>query len=429
MPLTRAEKSWILYDIANSAFVLIVTTTLMPIFFKTHAAAGLPPDTATAYWGFTVAAASLALALSAPFLGALADVQGNKKRFLAGAVVIGVAATLSLSLISPGQWWLCLALYGVARVGFSGANIFYDAFLVDVTTDDRMDRISAYGYGWGYIGSVIPFLGAVALLFLARDRIGGEGFPAGGFAAAFVLTAVWWGLFSLPIFKNVRQTHFSPPSARPLRDSAVRLFETVRQIGQYKNIALFLLAYFFYIDGVDTIISMALAYGLDQRLDQTILIGVVLFIQVLGWPCAIAFGLLAARISAKTMILAGIGVYCLLTFVGYMLPVVEDPGLKVTVFFAMGFLIALAQGGIQSLSRSFFGRMIPKDQAAAFFGFYNIFGKFAAIIGPALMGLTTMLTGSSRHGVLSILGLFAAGGLLLCFVREPETQKSVPVLE
>ncbi len=417
--MTQQEKSWILYDVANSAFVLIVTTTLMPIFFKTHVAIGVISDTATAYWGFTVAAASLVVALSAPFLGTLADFPGNKKKMLAGAVCIGVLATLMLSMIRPGQWLFCLIVYGIARIGFSTANIFYDAFLVDVTTDERMDRISAYGYGWGYIGSVIPFLAALGMLFLAKGMTGSDDFPAAGFAVAFILTGVWWGGFSLPLLKNVQQTHAVPASTRPLADSAMTLFNTLKKIGRYKNIALFLLAYFFYIDGVYTIISMALAYGLDQQLSQTLLISVVLFIQVLGWPCAILFGHLAARLSAKSMILAGIGVYCLLTFVGFMLPVIANPGHKVAVFMAMGFLIALSQGGVQSLSRSFFGRMIPKAQAAEFFGFYNIFGKFAAIIGPGLMGLATLVTGSSRYGVLSILGLFIVGGILLCFVKTP----------
>ena len=418
MSLTRPEKSWILYDVANSAFVLIVTTTLMPIFFKAHAAFGMTADRATAYWGFTVAAASLVVAVSAPFLGTLADFRGYKKKMMAAAVAVGVLATLLLTLVRPGQWLLCLVLYAVGRIGFSGANIFYDAFLVDVTTDDRMDRISAYGYGWGYIGSVIPFVVSIAALFLARGMLRTDYFPVAGFAAAFALTAVWWAVFSIPILKDIQQNHFTPPSKRPLLDSARTLINTLKKVRQHKNIAVFLLAYFFYIDGVHTIISMALAYGLDQRLSQIILISVVLFIQVLGWPCAILFGLLAARISAKAMILAGIGVYCLLTFVGYVLPLIQNPGHKVAVFFAMGFLIALAQGGVQSLSRSFYGRMIPKDQAAEFFGFYNIFGKFAAIIGPGLMGLATLLTGSSRYGVLSILCLFLAGGLLLCLVKE-----------
>ncbi len=422
MALTRPEKSWILYDVANSAFVLIVTTTLMPIFFKAHAAFDMPADKATAYWGFTVAAASLIVAMSAPFLGTLADFQGYKKKMLAGAMVVGVLATLLFTLVQPGQWLFCLILYSVARIGFSGANIFYDAFLVDVTTDDRMDRISAFGYGWGYIGSVVPFLASIAALFLAKGLLHADHFPAVGFMAAFALTAVWWAVFSIPILKDVRQTHFTPPSTRPLIDSAITLTNTIRKIGQHKNIAVFLLAYFFYIDGVHTIISMALAYGLDQELSQTILIAVVLFIQIMGWPCAILFGLLAARVSAKLMILAGIGVYCVLTFVGYMLPVIDNPDHKIVVFFAMGFLIALAQGGVQSLSRSFFGRMIPKDRAAEFFGFYNIFGKFAAIIGPGLMGLATLVTGSSRYGVLSILALFLIGGGLLCLVKKPESR-------
>ena len=422
MSLTRPEKSWILYDVANSAFVLIVTTTLMPIFFKVHAASNMTADRATAYWGFTVAAASLIVAVSAPFLGTLADFRGYKKKMLTVAVSVGVLATLMLTLVRPGQWLLCLVLYAVARIGFSGANIFYDAFLVDVTTDDRMDRISAYGYGWGYIGSVIPFLASMAALFMAKGLLRADHFPVMGFTAAFALTAVWWAVFSIPILKDVQQSHFTASSKRPLPDSARTLINTLKEVGRHKNIAVFLLAYFFYIDGVHTIISMALAYGLDQRLSQTVLISVVLFIQVLGWPCAILFGLLAARVSAKFMIQAGIGVYCLLTFVGYFLPVIEDPGHKVVVFFAMGFLIALAQGGVQSLSRSFFGRMIPKDQAAEFFGFYNIFGKFAAIIGPGLMGLATLLTGASRYGVLSILGLFLAGGVLLCLVKTPESR-------
>ena len=420
MALSRPEKSWILYDVANSAFVLIVTTTLMPIFFKSHAASGMTADRATAYWGFTVAAASLMVAVAAPFVGTLADFKGYKKKMLAGAVALGVLTTLLLTLVRPGQWLLCLVLYAVARIGFSGANIFYDAFLVDVTTDDRMDRISAYGYGWGYIGSVIPFLASIGVLFLARGMLRADNFPVVAFAAAFAMTAAWWAVFSIPILKNVQQNHFTAPSKRPLLASVLTLINTIEKVRQHKNIAVFLLAYFFYIDGVHTIISMALAYGMDQRLSQIILISVVLLIQVLGWPCAILFGLLAARVSAKFMILAGIGVYCLLTVVGYLLPVIEDPGHKVAVFFAMGFLIALAQGGVQSLSRSFFGRMIPKDQAAEFFGFYNIFGKFAAIIGPGLMGLATLLTGSSRYGVLSILGLFLVGGGLLYLVKRPE---------
>ncbi|MDY6906479.1 MAG: MFS transporter [Thermodesulfobacteriota bacterium] len=418
MPLTREEKSWILYDVANSAFVLIITTTLMPIFFKTYAAQSMPRDTATSFWGFTVSATSLIVAVAAPFLGTLGDYKGNKRRLLAAAIITGVSATLLLPFIQIDQWLFCLLLYGIARIGFAWANIFYDAFLVDITTNDRMDRISAYGFGWGYIGSVIPFILAIAGLLVTQRIYNTATFPAIGFRMAFVITALWWGLFSIPVLKTARQVHFTEPVKNPLAETVVTLFNTFRHIKTYKPVVIFLLAYFFYIDGVYTIITMAMAYGMDLELSQTALIAVVLLIQILGWPCAIVFGMLADKISARAMILTGIGIYSFLTFVAFLLPGVDDPGIKTALFFAMGGLIALAQGGIQSLSRSFFGKMIPKDKATEFFGFYNIFGKFAAILGPSLMGLATLLTGSSRYGVLSILGLFIIGGILLCFVKD-----------
>ncbi|MDY6822856.1 MAG: MFS transporter [Thermodesulfobacteriota bacterium] len=426
MPLTREEKSWILYDVANSAFVLIVTTTLMPIFFKTYAARSMDPDTATSLWGFTVSAASFIVALAAPFLGTLGDYRGNKKRLFATAIITGVFATLLFLLIRIDQWLFCLILYAIARIGFAGANIFYDAFLVDITTNDRMDRISAYGFGWGYVGSVIPFLFAIAALLITQQMAGTAAFPASGFRIAFLITAIWWAVFSLPVLRSVRQVHFTRTVRNPVIDSLTTLANTLKQIKDYRPIVLFLIAYFFYIDGVYTIISMAMAYGMDLELGQPALIAVVLMIQVLGWPCAIVFGLLASRISARAMILAGIGIYAFLTFVAFLLPVIDDPGIKTILFFTMGGLIALAQGGIQSLSRSLFGKMIPKDRSAEFFGFYNIFGKFAAILGPSLMGLTTLLTGSSRYGVLSIMGLFIIGGTLLCFVREPSRNNDSP---
>ncbi|MFP4039086.1 MAG: MFS transporter [Desulfosudaceae bacterium] len=420
MLLTRPEKSWILYDVANSAFVLIVTTTLMPIFFKSHAARGVDPDTATSWWGLTVSAASLAVAVSAPLIGTLADYRGNKKKIMILAIVSGMAATLLCGAVRPGQWLLCLVLYGLARFGFATANICYDAFLTDVTTADRMDRISARGFGWGYIGSVVPFLLALAGLVLTRRLYQTETFPAAGFMLAFFIAAAWWGLFSLPLLKNVRQVYFAPPAARPVRDSFVTLYRTLSRIRRYRDVFLFLLAYFFYIDGVYTIISMAMAFGLDLKLSQGFLIGVILFIQVLAWPFAILFGNLAERFSARGMILAGIGIYSLLTVTAFFLPVINNSGLQVGLFYLMGFLIALAQGGIQSLSRSFFGKMIPPHRAAEFFGFYNIFGKFAAILGPALMGVATLATGSSRYGVLSILSLFLIGGILLTKVKPSD---------
>ncbi len=420
--MTRSQISWILYDVANSAFVLIVTTTLMPIFFKTYAAGGLKAEVATSYWGFTVAAASLLVAGAAPVLGTIADYRGNKKRIMTAAIILGIMATLLFLSVRPGQWLLCLILYGLARVGFAAANLCYDSFLTDVAPKAEMDRISARGYGWGYIGSTVPFLLSLAGLLITRRMYTSEDcFPAAGFAVAFVIVAVWWGLFSLPLLKNVHQMYSVPPSARPFRDSFLTLHETFKKIRQFRDVFVFLLAYFFYIDGVYTIISMAMAYGMDLKLSQTALIGVILFIQILAWPFALLFGKLADRFSARRMIFVGIGIYILLTLLAFFLPVIEFPVYKTGLFYFMGVLIAFAQGGIQALSRSLFGKLIPREKSAEFFGFYNIFGKFAAIMGPALMSATTLLTGSSRYGVLSLLILFFVGGFLL--LRIPASRE------
>ncbi len=420
MALSKPEKSWILYDVANSAFVLIVTTTLMPLFFKTHAAEGMDSELATSYWGFTLSAASLLVAVAAPVLGTLADFQGNKKKIMMAAISLGIAATLLLLAVRPGRWLLCLTLYGLARIGFAAANICYDAFLTDVAEKNSMDRLSARGFGWGYIGSTVPFLLALAALLITRRLYHSDIFPIAGFYVAFVIAAVWWGLFSLPLLKNVRQKYAVSPSARPVRDSFATLYETFQKIRQYRPVFMFLLAYFFYIDGVYTIISMAMAYGMDLQLGQTALIGVILFIQILAWPFALLFGILADRFSGRLMIVIGIGVYCLLCVLAFFLPALSLPAYKTGLFFLMGFLIAFAQGGIQSLSRSFLAKLVPPHKAAEFFGFYNIFGKFAAIMGPALMSGVTLLAGSARYGVLSLLMLFLAGGILLLLVKNPD---------
>lgn len=417
MGMSREERDWILYDVANSAFVLVMVTAIMPIYFKDVIAADLPPHISTANWGFANAAASLLLALLAPVLGAMADYPGRKKRLFIGFVLVGVLFTLALPLIPAGQWLGCLVLFALARVGWAGANIFYDAFLVDVTRPERMDLVSARGYGYGYIGSVIPFLAVIGLILAA----GGSGpLPATETRIGFVLVGLWWLAFSLPAMRSLRQVHSLPPSAAPIRDSFVRIGKTFAEIRRYPQVFLFLLAYFFYIDGVDTVISMATAYGRDLGFSVPLLIAVLLFIQVVAFPFALLFGRLATRWSAKTMLQAGILIYCLVTVCAFLLPSIDDPRLKTALFWAIAFLVASAMGGIQSLSRSLFGRLIPPEKSAEFFGFYNVFGKFAAITGPLLMGLVGRLTGDSRWGVLSLLVLFVAGAVILARVRIEE---------
>jgi UMF1 family MFS transporter len=412
--LTREERSWVLYDVANSAFVLVMVTAIMPLYYKEVIAGSLPDATATANWGFANAAAALALALLAPLLGALADYRGRKKRFFAGFLVPGVAATLALTLVQPGQGFLCLLLFALARVGWGGANIFYDAFLVDVSAPDRMDRVSAQGYGYGYIGSVVPFLAVVGLLVIGGLN---SGLPAREARIGFVVVALWWLLFSLPALRHLRQRHALDPVAAPLADSLRRLGRTFRQVRRHRQAFLFLLAYFFYIDGVDTIITMATAYGHDLGFSVPLLIGVLLFIQVVAWPCALFFGRLAVTFSARRMLLAGIGVYCLVTLLAFLLPSIPDRQLQVACFWLLATLVASSMGGIQALSRSTFARLIPAKESAEFFGLYNVVGKFAAILGPLLMGVVGRLSGHSRWGVLSLLALFLIGGWLLTRVR------------
>lgn len=422
--LTKNERSWILYDVANSAFVLVIITTVMPIFFKDVASAGVSNAVSTANWAFANSISSLFLAVLAPVLGTIADYQHYKKRFLVFFVCLGVVFTLFFVQVGPGDWRRCLFIFILARLGYSGANVFYDAFITDVTSKRRMDWVSSLGFGWGYIGSVIPF--AVVIALIAADGSSG-GISLGEARASFVIVAVWWAAFSIPMFKNVRQVHYIPRVRHPLRESFKRLAGTFREIRQYRQAFVFLMAYFFYIDGVDTIITMAISYGRDIGFGVNMLILVVLMIQVVAFPMAILYGKLAEMLGTRRMLFAGIGIYVCITMMAFFLPFFQSPAVKSRLFWLLAFFVATSQGGLQALSRSYFGRLIPADRSAEFFGFYNIFGKFAAIMGPFLVGFFGQLTGSTGTGVLSLLALFLVGVIMLARVPEeakPETAHS-----
>ncbi|WP_448874719.1 MFS transporter [Desulfobulbus propionicus] len=414
MRMTREERDWILYDVANSAFVLVMVTAIMPIYFKDVMAVDLQPHVATANWGFANAAASLILALLAPVLGAMADYPGRKKRFFVGFVIAGVLLNLALPLVPAGQWLPCLLLFALARVGWAGANIFYDAFLIDITSLERMDLTSARGYAYGYIGSVVPFVAVIGLILFAG---GGDTLPATPARIGFVIVALWWLCFSLPAMRGLRQIHALPASTTPFRDSFRRLGNIMTEIRRHPQVFLFLIAYFFYIDGVDTVISMATAYGRDLGFSVSMLIAVLLFIQIVAFPFALLYGRLADRFSTKAILMGGILIYCLVTICAFLMPSIADPQLKNAAFWCIAFLVASSMGGIQALSRSLFGRLIPPEKSTEFYGFYNVFGKFAAITGPFLMGLVGRLSGESRWGVLSLLVLFVLGALVLSRVR------------
>lgn len=419
---TKEEKSWILYDVGNSAFVLVIVTAMMPIFFKEFCAAGLDNTTATAYWGYANSFSSLLLAIAAPVFGALADRNGMKMRFFISFLAMGVIFNLALPLCTAGAWLLGLIIFTMARTGWAGSLVFYDAFIVDITDEKRMHRVSSAGYAWGYIGSVIPFLIIMALIFLfanGKDSI--AEMPA---KAGFVIVAIWWLIFSMPMIRDVRQKYYVKTDDSSISGTFKRMAGTFRELKKYRLAFTFLIAYFFYIDGVDTIIAMSVAYGVDMGLGAVSLMLAILMIQVVAFPFSIIFGKCADRFSVKLMLYVGIAVYCLITLLAFFLPQLPTIGYKTALFWFMSFLVATSMGGVQALSRSYFGSLIPPERSGEFFGFYNIMGKFATIIGPLLMGAVGQAAGDTRWGVLSIFLLFMTGGVILAGVKDNKRYKN-----
>ncbi len=410
---SKEENSWIFYDWANSAYSIIISTAVFPLFYKAAATnAGVSPSNSTAYLGYTIAIATFILAMLGPILGTIADYQGYKKRFFSFFFALGVTFTAVLAFIPSDQWLLLLIFYTIAAIGSAGSNVFYDAFLTDVTTEERMNKVSSRGFGFGYIGSTIPFIISIAIIILAQKEI----LPFSTSIAskiAFLITALWWGLFSIPIFKHVHQRHYIEREANPVAKSFKRLGKTFKEIKKYRALFLFLLAYFFYIDGVGTIITMSTAYGSDLGITSTNLLIILFATQVVAGPFAILYGRLAEKFTGKKMLYVGIFVYIIVCIYAYFLKTTLD-------FWILAMLVASSQGGIQALSRAYFAKLIPKKNSNEFFGFYNIFGKFASILGPLLVGVTAQITGHSNSGVFSLVILFIIGIVVLAFVPEPK---------
>ncbi len=411
--LTREERSWISYDWANSAYTIVVTTAIFPLFYESIA----PSDIYVTTFGYANSLASLFVAVLAPVLGTIADFWGRKKRFFATFFILGVVATTSLILVGAGQWLLALVLYVGSAIGFAGANLFYDSFLVDVTTEERMDWVSSTGFGFGYIGSTIPFVLGISLVIFS-ERIGISSLTAT--RITFFITGLWWFVFGIPILRNVKQLYGVDPSPRPIRESFRRLGRTLGNIRAHKTVFVFLIAYFFYIDGVDTIIKMATPIALSMGIESNTLLVILLAIQVVAFPFALLYGRLARIFGAYRMLFVGIAVYLVVVLIAFFLPSVADIGQRTRLFWVLSMLVASSQGGIQALSRSVYGKLIPKENSAEFFGFYNIFGKFAAIIGPAMVAFVTQVTGQERFGVLSVLLLFIVGGTVLVYGGNPQ---------
>ena len=413
---TQEEKSWMLYDWANSAFATIVAAVILPIFFKEIAhAGGLADVDATAYWGYATSCGTLICAIFAPFMGTLGDFKGMKKRLFALFMLLGVVSTALLAATS--SWRLLLTFYILGTLGFNGSCVYYDGFLPDVTTDDRMDRVSALGYGLGYIGgSTIPLVLAL-LLIQFGDKFGIPTVTATRFS--FLLTAVWWMVFSVPMLKNVHQKHSIQPERNLFRHTINNMKKTCRSIVHNRSVLMYIIAYFFYIDGVGTIIHMATVFGASCGLGSMELMLVLLIVQIVAVPFAIIYGKLAGRFGARNMILFGIGTYIVVCLVAFKLDTLVD-------FLILAVLVGTAQGGIQALSRSYYGKIIPAEQAGEYFGFFDVFGKFSAVIGPTLFGIVAQMTGVIRHGILPVMSMFILGGALLLFAvpRQADSKKN-----
>lgn len=412
--MTREERSWILQDFGNSAYSIAITTALLPVFFKSYAAQSLDPTNATAFWGYANSFATFLIVILAPILGNLADYKGYKKKFFNFFVILAILSTATLSLVGENQWELCLFIYIITVLGSTGASIFYDSFLTDVTTDEKMDMISSQGFGFGYLGGTVGFGISMGLILLAPS-IGMPTIVAT--KIAFIITAVWWLVFSIPFFKNVNQKYWI--EGKPEKASLVfkKLKNTFSEILKDKNLLIFFIAYFFYIDGVHTIISMATPIAIDLKLGltSTELLMILLVIQLVAFPFAILYGALSKRWGSRVMIIIGILTYCVIAGFGLFLDTRLD-------FLILAFLVASAQGGLQALSRSYFGKLIPKTKSAEYFGVFNIFGKISSIFGPILMGVVTQTTGNIQYGILSLGILFVLGLFFFLKVKPNPTR-------
>ena len=403
--LDKRETSWVLYDVGNSAFVML-STALIPVYFSSIAE---PGSSVVVAWGYAETVASLILALLMPFLGSLADLQGNKKKFLVGFMGTGAVACAALGF--PTEALPFLILYVVSSVMLNGSMVFYDGMLVDATTEDRYDKVSSHGYAWGYIGSCIPFIICLAVV------LGGPSIGIGmmiGMKIAFLITAAWWVAFTIPLIRNVRQVHYKERTAHVFSDMFRGIGRTIKAIVHDRRLLLFMVAFFFYIDGVHTVIKMSTSYGTDLGIDSTQLVLALLVTQFVAFPSAIAYGRLSERFGTKRMLLIAIFAYfCIVLFAAFFLRSALE-------FWILAICVGLFQGGIQALSRSEFGKLIPKDNANEYYGFFDIFGKYAAVMGTFLVSVFTQLTGNPSIGVLSIAVLFLVGFVLL--VRMPEKE-------
>ena len=413
---TPEQRAWAWYDWANSVYFTTVITAVFPSFYATYAAAGYEPAQATARFSLITTLSVAVVAVMSPVLGALADYSGITKKLLAVFMSIGVTACAAMVFITEGNIVLASVLFFLGNIGVSGSLVFYDSLLPHVAQAEETDRVSAAGYAMGYVSGGLLLL--INLAWIMQPAAFGFGSTVSAIRASFVAVAIWWAVFSLPLFRKVPQ----PIPAGGVQKVDIgaafrRLGHTLSEIRKYRHAFLMFIAMLLYQDGIQTIIRMAGVYGAEVGIDQTSQIAAFVMVQFVGIPFAFLFGALGARIGTKRCIFFAIGVYALATVLAFFMTTVVH-------FFVLAFLIATVQGGAQALSRALFARLIPRDRTSEFFGFFAIAERFATIFGPAIFTISVMLTGTSKSAMLAILGLFVAGAWVLSLVDEAEGERA-----
>ena len=413
MNRTRTKFAWAMYDWANSAFATTIMAGFFPVFFKEYWNAGLTPVESTFRLGMANSLASLLIVLLAPLLGAMADYMSRRKAMLFLFACLGMTMTAALYFVGQGNWLLAACLYMAAVIGFSGSNIFYDSLLPFVCRHEELDQTSALGFSLGYLGGGL--LLALNIAMTLHPAWFGLTDTSAAVQVSFLIVALWWLVFSLPLLLLVHEPDGTglPVTAAVFKEGFSRLWKTLHEVRQLRNVWMFLIAYWLYIDGIDTVVRMAVDYGLSLGFDRKDLIMALLITQFTGFPSALVFGWFGSRYGPRSGIFIGLAIYVVVTI---RASVMSDP----SEFYFLAFAIGLAQGGVQALSRSMYARMVPAGRTAEFFGFYNMLGKFAAVVGPVLMGWVGVATGNPRLAILSIVVLFLAGGGLLYLVQPKQ---------
>ena len=410
--LTSLEKKWVLYDVGNSAFTMMVST-IFPIYFNSLAeSAGISDVNYLAYWGYATSICTLIVAILGPTLGAVADTKNFKKIIFSISMGVGVFGCILLGFLSSWLWFL--GVFVLAKTGYSASLIFYDAMLTDVTEPERMDSVSSHGYAWGYIGSCIPFVACLGVV-LGADTLGIGTQTA--MILAFIITALWWLCSSVPLLRSYRQKYFSESDGHVVRNSFKRWGRTFMELAKQKHILVFLLAFFFYIDGVYTVIDMATAYGEALGLDSTGLLLALLVTQIVAFPCVLIFGRIIKKVKPETIITVCIAAYFCIAVYAYWLDTQFD-------FWLLAVLVGMFQGTIQALSRSYFAKIIPAEKSGEFFGIYDICGKGASVLGTALVSFLAQVTGSINIGVSALSVMFLIGLVLFRYSAKLNAEQN-----